>query len=75
MCLVSAVLGIVMVLTKVLCCWAGSNADSSTDQNSFAEVHLTVIDAQVPHTAHIGLSGGNVLWEEKIWKEEECLCD
>lgn len=66
MCLVSAVLGIVMVWTEVLCCGTGSNADSSTDQNSFAEAHLAVIDGQVPHTAHVGFLGGNALWEEKI---------
>lgn len=55
----------------VLCCWAGSDTDSSTDQDSFAEAHWAVIDGQVPHTANIGLSGGKALWEEKIWKEGE----
>lgn len=66
MCLVSASMGIVMVWTEMLCCWAGSNADCSTDHNSFAEAHWAVIDGQVPHTAHVGLPGGSVLWEEKI---------
>lgn len=70
MCLVSAVLGKVM-LTGVLCCWASPYADSSTDKKSFAEAHLAVVDGHVPHTAHIGLSGGNVLWQEKIWKQKE----
>ena len=66
MCLVSAVLGIVMVWTEVLCCWTGSNADSSTDQNSFVKAHLAVIDGQVPHAAHVALPGGDALWQERI---------
>lgn len=64
--MVSAVLGIVMEWTEVLCSWTGSNADRSTDQNSFVEAHSAVIDGQVPHTAHVGLPGGDALWEEKI---------
>ena len=67
--LVSAALGVVMALTEVLCCWAGSNTDSSTDQSSLTEAHLAAVDNQVPHTANIGLSGGNAPWEEKICKE------
>lgn len=66
MCLVSAVLGIVTAWTEVLRCWTGSNADRSADQNSFAEAHSAVIDGQVPHAAHVGLPGGDALWEEKI---------
>ena len=56
----------VTVGTQVLCCWTGSNADCSTDQSSFAKAHLDVIDGQVSHTAHVGLSGGDAFWEEKI---------
>lgn len=73
MCLVSAVLGIAVVLTEVLCSWTGSDTDRSTDQSSFAEAHSAVIDCQVPHTAHIGLLGGDALWEEMIWEEEDCM--
>lgn len=71
MCLVSAVLGIVVVLTEVLCSWTGSDTDRSTDQSSFAEAHSAVIDCQVPHTAHIGLLGGDALWEEMIWSSTD----
>lgn len=66
MCLVSAVLGIVVVLTEVLRSWTGSDTDRSTDQNSFTEAHSAVIDCQVSHTAHITLPGGDALWEGKI---------
>lgn len=66
MCLVSAVLGMEVAWTEVLRCWTGSDADRSTDQNSFAEAHLAVIDGQVSHTAHVGLPGGDALWQEKI---------
>ena len=66
MCLVSAVLGVVMVVDSMLRCWTGSNADRSTDQNSFAEAHSAVTDGQVPHAAHVGLPGGDALWEEQI---------
>lgn len=65
MCLVSAVLGTV-VLTQVLRCWTGSYADCSADQDSFAEAHSAVIDCQVPRTAHVGLPGGDALWEEEV---------
>lgn len=65
MCLVSAVLGMV-VCSEALCSWTGSNADRPTDQSSFTETHLLVINGQVSHTAHIGLPGGNALWQEKI---------
>lgn len=65
MCLVSAVLGTV-VLIEVLHCWTGSDTDCSADQNGFAEAHSAVIDCQVPHTAHVGLLGGDALWQEKV---------
>lgn len=60
--LVSAVLG----LAVALCFRTGSDADCSTDQHSFAEAHLAVIDGQVPHTAHVGLPGGDALWDETV---------
>ncbi len=75
MCLLSAVLGIVMAWTEVLCCWTRSNADCSTDHNSFAEAHLAVIDGQVSHTAHVGPPSADGLWEEEVWQEESASHD
>lgn len=60
-----------IVWTQVLCCWTGSNADCSTDQSGFAKAHLDVIDGQVSHAAHVGLSGGDAFWEGTIWMREE----
>lgn len=48
------------------CSWAGSHADRPSDQDSFAEAHLAVVDGQVPHTAHIGLPGRDVLRQDEI---------
>lgn len=60
-----------VVCSEALCSWTGSNADRPTDQRSFTKTHLLVINGQVSHTAHIGLPGGNVLWQERIWEMEE----
>lgn len=79
--LVSAVLGLVFPWMEELYRWTGSNTDCSTDQRSFAKVHWPVIDGQVPHTTHIRLPGGGILWQEvicgsmnkrRIWKLEAC---
>lgn len=48
------------------CCRTGSHADRPADQDSFAEAHLAVVDGQVPHAAHIGLPGGDILRQDKI---------
>lgn len=69
MCLVSAMLG----FRTVLCCWTGSNADGSTDQHSFIEAHLAFVDGQVLHAAHVGLFGGNALWEDEIWEDKQII--
>lgn len=53
-------------ITEILCCWTGSNTDSSSDQDRFAEVYLAVVDCQVSHAAHIGLPGSSTFWKETI---------